>query len=427
VALDSLPDDILPLHALDERAVAPPCGHIYRHPRGAATCCGAPALPGGREPLCAFHSAHLPEGIARIVGEAVGAGDDLREANLAGAGLARTDLRGARLDYADLTDADLSGAQLEGASLRGADFTRANLSGARLREADLTGARLSFARMTGADLSGAALFQADLEGARMSEVVAPGGYLAEAEMQEARLVRSDLASADLSRADLTGARLTGARLARAQLYAARMSAAELYGADISLADLGSADLAGADLSAANLKGADLRGADLSGAKLVRADMRGADLRYATIGVLWVFRGRTDAQREAVGTMRPADLRNADLRGAELRGVAIAPETRVEGLLLGRCPLCEAEDAAFDELLADRALQGARVSHGACNAVYRQLAQACLSGGLKDRARSFWLSQARCLRRQHDETGLSALQRLRWLLSDALAVLARRIA
>ncbi len=307
---------------------------------------------------------------------------DLRGRSLRGA-----DLRGADLAGRDLTGADLQDALLSDARLQKADLTSADLRGANLHGADLSGARLRGAELTGADLSEAVLFQADLEGAR----------LAEADLRGLLLPDARLSDADLTRADLRETQLAGTRLDGARMYGASLTGAEMYGADLSRADLGSADLSAADLSAANLRGADLRGADLLGTRLCRADLRGADLRYATIGGVWLLRP-TGVAGQAAGAFRPADLRHADLRGAQLRGLTLAPETRLEGAALGRCPLFAAEPVIYDELLAVRTLSGPHVSYDACAAVYRQLAAALETCGRCRQATALRLRELHCLRR-----------------------------
>jgi uncharacterized protein YjbI with pentapeptide repeats len=99
-------------------------------------------------------------------------GQNLQEANLAGAVLRDGSFKRADLSGADLSGADarrakfvstvLHGTILDGAKLVRADLTNADLRDASLKQADLTGAKLFRANLRGADLSGARLDDADL-------------------------------------------------------------------------------------------------------------------------------------------------------------------------------------------------------------------------------------------------------------------------
>ena len=75
----------------------------------------------------------------------IGAGVDLRGANLHDVYLGYADLHGADLHNADLHGANLSYADLSGANLHSANLSYADLSYADLRGANLRGADLSYA------------------------------------------------------------------------------------------------------------------------------------------------------------------------------------------------------------------------------------------------------------------------------------------
>jgi uncharacterized protein YjbI with pentapeptide repeats len=80
---------------------------------------------------------------------------DLSGADARGAKFVSAIMRGTNLDQAELVRADLTNADLSGASLREADLTRAKLFRTNLRNTDLTGARVDEADFLKAELGGA--------------------------------------------------------------------------------------------------------------------------------------------------------------------------------------------------------------------------------------------------------------------------------
>jgi uncharacterized protein YjbI with pentapeptide repeats len=121
--------------------------------------------------------------IKDLVQEALKAGADLSEANLAaadlqaikigengvaifkGANLSRAMLSASTLSGADFSRANLSHATFFGAKLHRACFAGANLMGASLIKADLSSADFTGANLMGADMTNARLDGANMEGA----------------------------------------------------------------------------------------------------------------------------------------------------------------------------------------------------------------------------------------------------------------------
>lgn len=256
------------------------------------------------------------------------AGIDLGDADLTGIDLGAAlledaRLRGTRLCNAELTDialmrSDLTGADLSGARLKGAGMGRACLA-----KADLTGADLSAAALVAADLSETVLRSANLEDADLSEVMAGGADFSDARMSAVRLLEADLSKACLAGADLRKAllfktRLTGAVLERCRLEEAVLvdvTAAGCRFRGAQMANLRVAfqcTLTGADFTDADLRGCNFRGADLTGACFAGADLTGADLSEAVlVGCNFVRANATGCR------FMDADLTNADLQAANL--------------------------------------------------------------------------------------------------------------
>ena len=147
------------------------------------------------------------------------------------------------------------------AGVRGIDLHNRNLEymiapGLFLAKANLDSARLRFSYLDGADLRGANLYRADLE---------------EANLYRAHLEGADLEEANLKDANFYGAHLQGANLKNADLKGAALVRVYLPGADLSGANLACAHLKDANLKAANLYEARLHGADLTGANFSSAE------------------------------------------------------------------------------------------------------------------------------------------------------------
>lgn len=87
---------------------------------------------------------------------------DLRDVDLANAGLRDDDLVGVNLSFANFEGANLSGLNLSHANLRFSNLRNANLSNANLYSAALCGADLSYANLEEADLNYVNLRHADL-------------------------------------------------------------------------------------------------------------------------------------------------------------------------------------------------------------------------------------------------------------------------
>jgi hypothetical protein len=122
----------------------------------------------------------------------------LRQANLAGADLARADLsfaslQGASLLTANLAEVTATGADLRDTVLHAATLPRAILRAADLRWAHLDAANLAGAALAGARFEGATLALANLSGARLS----PATDFCYAFLHQARLERTGLRRAHL--------------------------------------------------------------------------------------------------------------------------------------------------------------------------------------------------------------------------------------
>jgi len=102
---------------------------------------------------------------------------------------------------------DLQQADLAGAKLQYSNFSKTKLHRAELFKADLVGVNFS-----NADLSSSVLVGADLSGATLTKTDLAGADLRNACLQQAYLKQANLLSVDLDGADLTGANLEGAHL-----------------------------------------------------------------------------------------------------------------------------------------------------------------------------------------------------------------------
>ena len=103
-----------------------------------------------------------------------------------------------------------------GCDLRGADLTRAGLEGVSLVQAELEGAQLAGAKLGGASLAGAKaeganLELADLRGARLEGASLNGAHLNKADLREARLDRASVEKASFRGSDLRGSSLAHLR------------------------------------------------------------------------------------------------------------------------------------------------------------------------------------------------------------------------
>jgi uncharacterized protein YjbI with pentapeptide repeats len=102
-----------------------------------------------------------------------------------------------------------------------------------LRRADLTGAGLWDASFQRSDLGGAVLVRVDGYGARFIAARLQGAVLDDARLIEADFTQADLAGASLRRADLREAVLADAGLRGADLTGARIDGAHFLNADLS--------------------------------------------------------------------------------------------------------------------------------------------------------------------------------------------------
>lgn len=197
---------------------------------------------------------------------------DLRDANLAGANLAKADFSGARLDGASLCGANLTRARFFGASMSAADLNRANLVKANLSQSDLAGvnlnaADLSHAFLIKANLSGASLIEARLDGANFGQASLFRANMIRAVLRKASFFKADLTEADLAEADLEAANLQEAVLERTNLLAANLSNANLCFATLLRTNLEKAvidncSVCGISLWEVNLKDARQRDLDI---------------------------------------------------------------------------------------------------------------------------------------------------------------------
>ena len=206
-------------------------------------------------------------------------GDDLSNANLAGAYLFGAKLTSDNLTNATLTNANLDTAKLTGDNLAGAALTGANLS--QVTSSGLTGTPASLPA-NWSDSSGFLL--------------GPTAYLVSADMTGANLSNADLSNADLNSATLTSATLTGANLSDADIGG--VSSGSLTGKPAALpanwtvlggyllgptANLYQADLSGLSFGNADLEQANLQDAKLANVNLGTADMSQANLDGVTSG------------------------------------------------------------------------------------------------------------------------------------------------
>ena len=212
-----------------------------------------------------------PEGIAPSVvkrGYIIGAGLNLRNADLSGldlskATLSRTNLDNANLTNANLSSSDLSGAILNNAMLTKADFTNANFTGAGLANANLAGgnfenAKFDYAIMNriktqlykentgerdprrdprcdprrdpryydrGCDTKDDTLYP------QSSTLIAQGANMINASLTGANLTAARLTEVDFRAANLTGANLSKVQFRDNIMEGANMNETNLYQTD----------------------------------------------------------------------------------------------------------------------------------------------------------------------------------------------------
>jgi uncharacterized protein YjbI with pentapeptide repeats len=228
---------------------------------------------------------------------------------------------------------DLSGADLRDADLAGANLAKADFSGARLGGASLFGANLTRARFFGTELAGADLNRATLVKANLSQADLAGANLNAAELGQAFLIKANLSGASLVEARLEGANLGQASLFRANLTRAFLRQASFFKADLTEADLGQADLEGANLQEAVLERTNLRSANLTNANLCFATLLRTNLEKAVIdncsvcGIsLWDV-DLKDAQQRDLDIMPPQQpvLAVDNLPTAQLVGLLLHQE------------------------------------------------------------------------------------------------------
>ena len=106
--------------------------------------------------------ASLPVGWTFFNGYLIGAGADLRRADLSGDNMPGINLSGAIVTEVNFTGDDLTGAIFTGAAVLDTGFEDANLT-----DADLSGDNLDGSNLTGADLSGTDFVDANLENATL--------------------------------------------------------------------------------------------------------------------------------------------------------------------------------------------------------------------------------------------------------------------
>lgn len=204
---------------------------------------------------------------------------------LIGAGV---DLRGADLHGLNLRGLDFGAADLEGANLKGACLLQANLQGATLRKADLHQADLARVRLGWRTLAGARLDRTALASLRKPPLTRgiPG-----MEEQDRRRLRQAVAYA---RTFPTPAERHAALDEKYpphlphDLYGVDLAGQDLHGFDFRYISLADANLAGAILDGAmfhgaTLTGTDLRGATINGALVTSADLAGARLASTALG------------------------------------------------------------------------------------------------------------------------------------------------
>lgn len=228
---------------------------------------------------------------------------------------------------------DFAGADLRDADLAGANLAKADFSGARLGGASLCGANLTRARCFGTELAGADLNRATLVKANLSQADLAGANLNAADLSQAFLIKANLSGASLIEARLEGANLGQASLFRANLTRAFLRQASFFKADLTEADLGQADLQEANLQEAVLERTNLRSANLTNANLCFATLLRTNLEKAVIdncsvcGIsLWDV-DLTDAQQRDLDIMPPQQpvLAVDNLQTAQLMGMLLSQE------------------------------------------------------------------------------------------------------
>lgn len=132
-----------------------------------------------------------------VNGYRIGPGEDLREANLLRAILARANLKGAFLFRANLMEANLVAANLFEADLSEANLVGATLDRADLKESLLNGSRLVGANLNRVDLREANLEKARLDGANLNGALLDRAFLGEANLRGVRLIGASMKKADI--------------------------------------------------------------------------------------------------------------------------------------------------------------------------------------------------------------------------------------